>query len=110
MLADVTEMPRSALLAIYREAQFHSRLPALLSRGTSVSERICEPLELSLMLALAYLSVLRRSISLFEILFASAANEPSADEPSMAPLLVTRLLRWMFLALLSGRQIFDSEW
>jgi len=40
------------------------------------------------MLALAYLSVLRRSISLFEILFASAANEPSADEPSMAPLLV----------------------
>ena len=40
VLADVTEMPRSALLAINWEAQLHSHLPALLSRGASVSERI----------------------------------------------------------------------
>ena len=99
MLADVTEMPRSALLAIYLEAQFHSRLPALLSRSTSVSERICEPLELSLMLALAYLSVLRRSMALFESFFASAAYEPSVFKP----LLVTRFLGRMSIPLLSSR-------
>ena len=99
MLADVTEMPRSALLAINWEAQLHSRLPALLSRGASVSERIFEPLELSLMLALAYLSVLRRSMALFESFFASAAYEPSEFEP----LLVTRLLSRMSLTHLSGR-------
>ena len=37
VLADVAEMPGSALLAEHREAQEDARLPALLSRGASVS-------------------------------------------------------------------------
>ena len=66
MLADVVEMPGPALLAVNLEAHEVARLPALLSRGASVSEGIGEPLELWLMLALAYISVLRRSMALFE--------------------------------------------
>ena len=75
VLADVPEMPRSALLAINWEAQLHSRLPALLSRGASVSERICEPLELSLMLALTYLSVCSRITSPLKTFLAPTAHE-----------------------------------
>ena len=46
MLAEVAEMPRSALLPIDWEAQEDPLLSALLSRGASVSEGPGEPLEL----------------------------------------------------------------
>ena len=45
VLADVAEMPGSALPAVQLEAQEDARLPALLSRGASVSEGHVEPLE-----------------------------------------------------------------
>ena len=97
MLADVTEMPRSALLAIYRETQLHSRLPALLSRGTSVSERICESLELSLMLALTFLSVCSRIASPLKSSLAPAAHEDAthrviAGIKAIVPLMIFWLL------------------
>ena len=108
MLADVVEMPGPALLAVHLEAHEGARLPALLSRGASVSEGIGEPLELWLMLALAYLSVLRRSMALFESFLAAAAYEDSVFEP----LLSTRLLGRMSLPLLSsGGGLYDrSAW
>ena len=71
MLADVAQMPGSALLAVHLEVYEGARVPALLSRGASVSEGIGEPLELWLMLALAFLSVFLRSMALFEIFFCS---------------------------------------
>ena len=108
MLADVVEMPGPALLAAHLEAHEVARLPALLSRGASVSEGIGEPLELWLMLALAYLSVLRRSMALFESFLAAAAYEDSVFEP----LLSARLLGRMSLPLLSsGGGLYDrSAW
>ena len=92
MLADVTEMPRSALLAINREAQLHSRLPALLSGGASVSEGIGEPLELSLVLAFTSLPMNSRLMARVEPKLASAAHEDTGVELSMAPLVLARLL------------------
>ena len=44
VLADVTEMPGSALLAVHWEAHEGARLPSLLSRGASVFEGLGEPL------------------------------------------------------------------
>ena len=55
--ADVAEMPRSALPAVHWEAQEDARLPALLSRGASVSEAHGEPLEVFLKSALTSPSV-----------------------------------------------------
>ena len=98
MLADVAQMPGSALLAVHLEAHESARIPALLSRGASVSEGVGEPLELWLMLALAFLSVVRRSVALFESFLAAAAHEGSVFEP----LLFTRLLGRMSLPLLSS--------
>ena len=98
MLADVAQMPGSALLAVHLEAHESARLPALLSRGAPVSEGVGEPLELWLMLALAFLSVLLRSMALFESFLAAAADEDSVFEP----LLSTRHLGRMSLPLLSG--------
>ena len=92
MLADVTEMPRPALLAINWEAQLHSHLPALLSRGASVSERICEPLELSLVLAFTSLPMNSRLMARVEPKLASPAHEDTGVELSMAPLVLARLL------------------
>ena len=63
MLADVAEMPRSALLPVNLEAQEVSLGPVLLCWGASVFEGIRKPLELSLMLVLTYLSVYSRTIS-----------------------------------------------
>ena len=98
MLADVAQMPGSALLAVHLEAHESARIPALLSRGASVSEGVGEPLELWLMLALAFLSVVRRSVALFESFLAAAAHEGSVFEP----LLSTRLFGRMSLPLLSS--------
>ena len=75
MLEDVAGMPGPALLPIHWEPQADPRLPALLSRGASVFEGIGEPLELSLMLALAYLSVYSRCIARFKTSLAPAAHE-----------------------------------
>ena len=75
MLADVAGMPGSALLPVHWEALEDPLLPALLSRGASVSEGVGEPLELSLMLALANLSVSSRSISRFKTSLAPATHE-----------------------------------
>ena len=86
------EMPRSALLVINWEAQFHSRLPALLSGGASVSEGIGEPLELSLILAFTSLPMNSRLMARVEPKLASAAHEDTGVELSMAPLVLARLL------------------
>ena len=75
MLADVAEMLRSPLFPIHWEPQEDSLLSALLSRVASVSEGIGEPLELSLMLALAYLSVYSRITSPLKTFLAPTAHE-----------------------------------
>ena len=75
MLAGVAEMLRSPLLPIHWEPQEDSLFPALLSRCASVTEGIGEPLELSLMLALTYLSMYSRSISRFKTSLAPTAHE-----------------------------------
>ena len=97
MLADVAGMPRSALLPIHWEAQAHSSLSTLLSWGSSVSEGIGEPLELSLMLALTYLSVYSRTMSRFKTSLAPAAHEDAtrrvmAGVEAIVPLLIFWLL------------------
>ena len=75
VLADVAAMAGPALLPIHWEAQAHSSLSALLSRGASVSEGVGEPLELSLVLALANFSVCSRFMSPFKTSLAPAAHE-----------------------------------
>ena len=93
MLADVAEMLRSPLLRIHWEPQEDSLLSALLSWGASVSEGIGEPLELSLMLALAYLSVCSRTTSPLKTSLAPAAHEEARQKTRFkAPLMLARLL------------------
>ena len=75
VLADVAEMPGSALLAVDWEAQEVSLGPALLCWGASVFEGVGEPLELSLMLALTYLSVCSRITSPLKTFLAPTAHE-----------------------------------
>ena len=91
MLADVVEMPGPALLAVHLEAHEVARLPALLSRGASVSEGIGEPLQLSLMLAFTSLAVTPRAMAREEESLAPAAHEGAMCE-GMAPLMHARLL------------------
>jgi hypothetical protein len=98
VLADIAEMPRSALLPINWEAQEDSRLSALLSRGTSISEGPGEPLELWLILVLADLSVTSCSVACLKKILAPAAHE-GAEVVIIAPLLLTRLLGRMPLPL-----------
>ena len=110
MLADMAEMPRSALTPIHWEPQEGPRLPALLGRGASVSEGPGEPLQLSLVLALADLAVTPRAMACEEECLAPAAHEGPTWE-GMAPLLVTRLLGWVPLPLPApGRQTSESAW
>ena len=110
MLADVAEMPGSALLPINWEAQFHPRFPALLSWSTSVSERIGEPLELSLVLAFTSLAVSSRLMARVEPKLASAAHEDTGVKLSMAPLVLARLLSRVPLPLPDLAQTSESEW
>ena len=98
VLADVAEMPQSALLPINWEAQENSILSALLSRGTSVSEGPGEPLELWLILVLADLPVTSCSVARLEEILAPAAHEDTGVE-IIAPLMLTRLLSRMPLPL-----------
>ena len=112
MLADVAEIPWSALPAIDWQAQESALLPVLLSRGASASdsEVPSEPLELSLMLALADYSMSSCVFTSFEEILAPAAHEDTWVE-SIAPLLVARLLVGKSLPLLSSEwQIFVSTW
>jgi hypothetical protein len=106
VLAHVINMPGSPLPAVDLEAQEVSHRPALLSRGASVLEGIGEPLELSLILALAGHPVSLRAMPLFEACLAAAAHKESGNPPSLAPpLMLTWLLCRMSLPLLS-RGIF----
>ena len=75
VLADVAGMPGPALLAVHWEPQEVPLGPALLCWGASVFEGVGEPLELSLMLALAYLSVCSRTASPLKTSLAPAAYE-----------------------------------
>ena len=107
VLADVAGMARSALLPVHWEAQEVPLGPALLCWGASVFEGIGEPLELSLMLALAYLSVCSRTASPLKTSLAPAANEDAARRmmagvEAIVPLLINRLLCRMSLPPLSS--------
>ena len=75
VLADVAEMPGSALPAILWEVQEDSRLPALLSWGASVSEAHDEPLEVLLKSALTSPSMPSRVFTSYEEHLAAAAHE-----------------------------------
>ena len=111
MLADVAEMPGSALPAIFWDAQESALLPVLLSRGASDSnsEGSSEPLELSLMLALADPSMSSCVFTSFDEIFAPAAHEDTWVG-SIAPLLTSRLLGRMSLPPLSSEwQFFNAE-
>ena len=101
MLADMAYMPRSALPAIDLDAKEDASLSALLSRGTFIFEGIGKPLQLSLILAFAYLSVSCRAMTLIEGFLAAAAHEDARVIPSMAPLVLPRLLSRMSLPLLT---------
>ena len=107
MLADVAEMPRSALLAINWEASEISLPSVFLSKGTFFCEGLVEPVKVSLILALAYLSVYSRSIARFKTSLAPAANEDAARRmmagvEAIVPLLINRLLCRMSLPPLSS--------
>ena len=97
VLADVAGMARSALPVVHWEAQEVSLGPVLLCWGASVFEGIRKHLELSLMLALTYLSVYSRSISPFETSLAPTAYKEErlaviARVKSIVPLMLERLL------------------
>ena len=75
MLADVIEMPGSPLPAVHLEAQEDSLGSVLLGQGASVLEGNGEPLQLSLILALAGHPVSLRAMPIFEACLAAAAHE-----------------------------------
>jgi hypothetical protein len=107
VLADVAAMAGPALLAVHWEAQEVPLGPALLCWGASVFEGIGEPFELSLMLALAYLSVCSRTMSRFKTSLAPAAHEKATDRviagvEAIVPLLIFWLLSRMSLPPLSS--------
>ena len=111
MLADVTAMLRSALAAVYRESQEDSILPVLLSRGTFVFKSIREPLELSLEAAFTSPSVPFSCKASIKVFLAPATYKYSGVHMSMAPLMLTWLLCWMLLPLLScGIFMVESVW
>ena len=102
MLADVAEMPRSALLAINWEASEVSLPSVFLSKGTFVCEGLVEPVKVSLILAFTALSMTSRAASPIEEFLAAAAHEDSWLEPRLVPLLINRLLCRMSLPPLSS--------
>jgi hypothetical protein len=73
----------------------------LLSQSTFVCEGLGEPLELSLILALANLSMTFRTMPIFKACLAAAAHKESGNFPSMVPLMLTRFLYRMSFQLLS---------
>ena len=114
VLADVAGMPGPALLAVHREPQEVPLGPALLCWGASVFEGVGEPLELSLVLALAYLSVCSRTASPLKTSLAPAANEDAARRmmagvEAIVPLLINRLLCRMSLPPLSSCRCLNDR-
>ena len=104
-------MLRSALAAVYRESQEDSILPAPLSRRASVFEGIGEPLELSLEAAFTSPSVQFSGKASLKGFLAPATCKNSRVLMSMAPLMLTWLLCWMLLPLLScGIFVVESVW
>ena len=109
-------MARSALPVVHLEAQEVSLGSVLLCWGASVFEGIRKHLELSLMLALTYLSVYSRSISPFETSLASTAHKEErlaviARVKSIVPLMLERLLSRVPLPLPASKgQTFESIW
>ena len=91
MLADVVGMPGPALLAVHWEPQEGPRLPALLSRGASVTDGPGEPLQLSLVLAFTSLAVTPRAMAREEESLAPAAHVGIMCE-GMTPLMHSRVL------------------
>ena len=77
VLADVAEMPESALPAVHWEVQEDARLPALLSRVASVPEGHGEPLEVLLKSVLTSPSMPSRIYMSYEEHLAAAAHEDS---------------------------------
>ena len=97
--------------AVHLEALEDSLGSVLLSQGAFVFEGNGEPLELSLILALAGLPVSLRAMSIFESCLAAAAHKEPGNFPSMAPLMLTRFLCRMSFQLLSrGIFLFKSAW
>ena len=78
--------------AIHLVAVGLSILSALLSRGTMVSDGIGEPLQLSLMFALAYLPVSSSTNAPIERFLAPATHEDAGGVVRMAPLVLAGLL------------------
>jgi hypothetical protein len=105
VIADVIEMPGSPLPAVHLDTQEDSLGSVLLSQSAFVFEGNGEPLQLSLILALAGLPVSLRAMPIFEACLAAAAHKEPGNFPSMAPLMLTRFLCRMSLPLLS-RGIF----
>jgi len=99
VLADVVGIGRSALLPVHLEAQEVLLGPVLLCYSTSVFEGVGEPLEISLMLVLTYLSVCSRTYALVEPELAPAAHEDTRLRVKRtAPLVLARLLGGVPLA------------
>ena len=100
------------MLPIHWEAQEVSLGSVLLCWCASVSERIGEPLELSLMLAFTYLSVCSRTTSPFETSLAPTAHEEARMIlKRIAPLMLARLLGRVPLPLPDYvARISESEW
>ena len=85
------------MLTIHLEAQEVSLGLVLLCWGASVFEGVGEPLELSLMLALTFLSVCSRTMSRFKTSLAPAAHEEAthrviAGVKAIVPLMIFWLL------------------
>jgi hypothetical protein len=111
VLADMIEMPGSPLPTVHLEAQEDSLGTVLLSRATSVSEGIGEPLELSLEAAFTSPSVPFSGKASLKGFLAPATCKNSRVLMSMAPLMLTWLLSWMLLPLLScGIFVVESVW
>jgi hypothetical protein len=107
----VIKMLRSPLPAVHLEALEDSLGSVLLSQGAFVFEGNGEPLELSLILAFAHLTVTFHTMPIFEACLAAAAHEEPGNLPSMAPLMLTRFLCRMSFQLLSrGIFLFKSAW
>ena len=110
VLAELAEMLRSALPAIHWEAEGKSHLPALLGRGTFVSEGPGKPIELSLEAAFTGHPMTFCEMARHEGFLAPASNEYSGVGICIAPLMVTGLLGRMPLPLLSpGRLNFTRS-
>ena len=111
MLADVIKTPGSPLPAVHLEDQEDSLGSVLLSQGAFVFEGNGEPLQLSLILSLANLSVSRRAMPIIEACLAAATHEDAGVVLSMAPLMLTRLLSRMSPPPLSrGIFLLRSAW